>query len=453
MRQQKKRRRASRRRSHPLITPLSVLFVMLAICAGAYWNGNTDTPTASSSTAAMEHLATADTTGKDAVYTQVSADVQGAVEAWLQTQHAEVSTIKTEERQEYRRATGGSIRWTTKSLLVVPKKAFSKQELEKQLRTSNGNIVLYRTEETTLDGKAVTEYDIAYFEMLDTEQLYLVMDKLYVAAPKASSSLLEDVKNFILGSSSGSLRDSAANNTAVKETKSASSQPLTNQKHPAQVKGRLAIVIDDCGSDMTTLNKLNNLPIPLTYAVMPNKPHTTESAQSGYQAGRKIFVHLPMQPLHVASSESVYISSDMSDSKVKSTANELLDQVPHAIGMNNHQGSMATADSRIMKEVMAVMKKRKMVYLDSRTNSTSVGEQTAAAMGVATSRNNLFIDNDADVAAIKKRIRQGGDIAKNNGSAIIIGHCRPKTAQALSEMIDELVQEGIDIVFVTELMQ
>ena len=186
---------------------------------------------------------------------------------------------------------------------------------------------------------------------------------------------------------------------------------------------------------------------------MPNKPHTTESAQSGYQAGRKIFVHLPMQPLHVASSESVYISSDMSDSKVKSTANELLDQVPHAIGMNNHQGSMATADSRIMKEVMAVMKKRKMVYLDSRTNSTSVGEQTAAAMGVATSRNNLFIDNDADVAAIKKRIRQGGDIAKNNGSAIIIGHCRPKTAQALSEMIDELVQEGIDIVFVTELMQ
>ncbi len=449
---QSKKRRSSRRHLHPLITPLSILFVMLAICVGAYWNANADTPATASPVAAMDHLTPTDTTGKDAVYTQVSADVQGAVESWLQMQQADVSTIKTEDRQEYRRATGGSIRWTTRSLLVVPKKSFSKQNLEKQLRTSNGNVVLYRTEETTLDGKAVTEYDIAYFEMLDTEQLYLVMDKLYVTAPKMNSSILDDVKKLVLGSSSGFLKDSTTTAT-VEDTKSSNSQTVGKQKHPTQVKGRLAIVIDDCGSDMTTLNKLNSLPIPLTYAVMPNKPHTTESAQSGYQAGRKIFVHLPMQPLHVASSESTYISSDMSDSKVKSTTNELLDQVPHAIGMNNHQGSMATADSRIMKDVMSVMKKRKMVYLDSRTNSTSVGEQTAASMGIATSRNNLFIDNDADVAAIKKRIRQGGDIAKSNGSAIIIGHCRPKTAQALSEMIDELVQEGIEIVFVTDLMQ
>ena len=114
---------------------------------------------------------------------------------------------------------------------------------------------------------------------------------------------------------------------------------------------------------------------------------------------------------------------------------------------------MATADTRLMKDVMSVMKKRKLVYLDSRTNSTSVGEQTAASMGIATSRNNLFIDNDADVSAIKQRLRQGGEIAKSNGSAIIIGHCRPKTAQALSEMLDELHKEGIEIVFVTELMQ
>ncbi len=312
---------------------------------------------------------------------------------------------------------------------------------------------MYRAEKTTLDGKNVTEYDIAYFEMLDKEQLYLVMDKLYVTAPKSKPSLLENIKEFILGSTSGSLKDVPAKAVSEKPETASKQAADSKQNHPAQVKGRLAIVIDDCGSDMTTLEKLNKLPIPLTYSVMPNKPHTTESAQSGYQAGRKIFVHLPMQPLNVSSSESVFIGPDMSDNNVKSTTNELLDQVPHAIGMNNHQGSMATADTRLMKDVMSVMKKRKLVYLDSRTNSTSVGEQTAASMGIATSRNNLFIDNDADVSAIKQRLRQGGEIAKSNGSAIVIGHCRPKTAQALSEMVDELHKEGIDIVFVTELMQ
>ena len=455
MRPRKKQRSRSRRRSRSFVTPLSVLFVMLAVCAGAYWNVNTDTLPDVPQTAAvsMAQLPSGRTEGQDAEYTQVSSELQEAVENWLQAQHADVSTIKTEERQEHRRATGGTIRWTTKSLLVVPSKTFSRQKLEKQLSSSNGKAVVYRTEKTKLDGKDVTEYDIAYFEMLDTEQLYLVMDKLYVTAPKAKTNLLENIKEFILGSASGSLKDVPAKAVSEKPETASKQDAVLKQQHPAQVKGRLAIVIDDCGSDMATLEKLNALPIPLTYSVMPNKAHTTESAQSGYQAGRKIFVHLPMQPLHVSSSESVFIGEDMNDNKVKSTTNELLDQVPHAIGMNNHQGSMATADARIMKDVMSVMKKRRLVYLDSRTNSASVGEQTAASMGIATSRNNLFIDNDADVNAIKQRLRQGGEIAKSNGSAIIIGHCRPKTAQALSEMIDELHKEGIDMVFVTELMQ
>ena len=78
---------------------------------------------------------------------------------------------------------------------------------------------------------------------------------------------------------------------------------------------------------------------------------------------------------------------------------------------------MATADERIMKSVMSVMRAARAGFLDSHTNSASVGEQTASAMGVMTGRNNLFIDNDSDVASIKERLRQGGDMAIRNGSA------------------------------------
>ena len=73
-------------------------------------------------------------------------------------------------------------------------------------------------------------------------------------------------------------------------------------------------------------------------------------------------------------------------------------------------------------------------------------------MGVPETRNNLFIDNDADVGAVKERLRQAGRIAKANGSAVVIGHCRAKTIAAIREMIDELHHEGIDFVFVTDLM-
>lgn len=440
-------RNSRKKKGNPLIRKLSVLFVLAAIGAGAYWNGDTNTQQVADSK--MSQIEEGSVEDKDAVYTETSQDVSDALDTWLKSQDADVTTVESKDRTEERYATGGTISWTTKSKEVVPTKAFTREDLEKQLAKSNGKAILYRVEKTQHNGQDVTEYDIAHFDMLDKEQLYLVTDRLYVTEPKEKTGVVASIKKLIQETTSGSLKD------VPQETATITTKPVTvtdRQKHPAEIKGRLAIVIDDCGSDMKTLEGLNKLPIPLTYAVMPNKPHTSESAESGYDAGRKIFVHLPMEAMHIGSSEKTYIAKDMSDKEVKETANDLLDQVPHAVGMNNHQGSLATADPRLMKDVMAVLKQRHLAYLDSRTNKDSVGEQTASAAGISTTRNNLFIDNDKDVELIKNRLRQGGQIAKSNGSAVVIGHCRPYTLQAIKESIDELHKEGIDIVFVTDLM-
>lgn len=440
-------RNSRKKKGNPLIRKLSVLFVLAAIGAGAYWNGDMNTQQVADSK--MSQIEEGSVEDKDAVYTETSQDVSDALDTWLKSQDADVTTVESKDRTEERYATGGTISWTTKSKEVVPTKAFTREDLEKQLAKSNGKAILYRVEKTQHNGQDVTEYDIAHFDMLDKEQLYLVTDRLYVTEPKEKTGVVASIKKLIQETTSGSLKD------VPQETATITTKPVTvtdRQKHPAEIKGRLAIVIDDCGSDMKTLEGLNKLPIPLTYAVMPNKPHTSESAESGYDAGRKIFVHLPMEAMHIGSSEKTYIAKDMSDKEVKETANDLLDQVPHAVGMNNHQGSLATADPRLMKDVMAVLKQRHLAYLDSRTNKDSVGEQTASAAGISTTRNNLFIDNDKDVELIKNRLRQGGQIAKSNGSAVVIGHCRPYTLQAIKESIDELHKEGIDIVFVTDLM-
>ncbi len=450
MRQRKTRRTAaSRRQSRSIVKPLSILFLLLVLCASAYWQQRGEESGGDAGTK-MEQIEDRRDDGRDADYTEASQEIHDAVAAWLKAQGADCSDIKTEDRTEPRRATGGTIRWTTKSTAVIPQKPFSRDALETVLQKSGGKAVLYRTEQTTRNGKAVTEYDIAYFDMLDTEQVYLVTDRLYVMAPQEKKTVADEVKSLILNSPSGSLKDAES---AAQFPSGDTAKEAEKQVRPAQVKGRLAIVIDDCGSSLDILREFNAIPVPLTYAVMPDKPYTAASARSGYQAGRKIFVHMPMQPLNTSSSEAIFIGEDMSDSKVKATAAAILDQVPHAVGMNNHQGSLATADARLMKDVMAVLKQRGLVYLDSRTNSASVGDQTAASMGVATSRNNLFIDNDADVASVKARLRQGGQIALSNGSAVVIGHCRHNTAQAVRDMVQELAQEGVEIVFVTDLMQ
>lgn len=413
--------------------------LLLCIAAGAWWYFQGRQSTAPDDTK-LQHIDTVREKGNDADYTDAATEIQDAVTAWLKAQDADVKEIDTQKREEPRRSTGGKILWTTKQLEVTPKEAFSRESMEKELAKSQGKAVLYQVTGKTLDGQAVTEYDIALFDMLDKEQVYLVTVRLYVTAPGAAPSLAQKIKKAV-GKVSGQ-------SPPAEEKKEGNASTA-----PAEVKGRLAIVIDDCGSNMSVLQDLNNIPVPLTYAVMPYKSHTADSANSGYGAGRQIFVHMPMQPQGTASSEAVYIGTDMSDSKIKATANEILDQVPHAIGMNNHQGSLATSDQRVMSDIMQVMRSRGLAYLDSRTISSSVGEQTARSNGVETSRNNLFIDNDASVEAVKSRLRQAAHIAQSNGSAIVIGHCRANTAQAISEMVDELHNEGIDLVFATSLME
>ena len=73
-------------------------------------------------------------------------------------------------------------------------------------------------------------------------------------------------------------------------------------------------------------------------------------------------------------------------------------------------------------------------------------------MGVPTTRNNLFLDNDPSVPAVKERLRQAARIAKKNGSAVAIGHCKAGTMRALRDMAAEMIDDGIDFVFVTDLM-
>jgi len=449
--EQKSRRQPQKRtsstsvcRKETLIKPLSILFLMIALCVGAYWNINDTSSSKHVADEKMTQIEGGRASGKNMDYTEASKELQDAVDTWMKSQGAAITVIDTAKREENRRATHGKIFWTTNRMQVIPKETFSRSSLEKELAISGDKAVLYNVGKTNFNGTEVTEYDIALFDMLDKEQLYLVVEKLYVTAPGTSVGIIEKIKTVIAGSKSGIVKKSSEDKTDN------SSSPQT---HPNTIKGRLAIVIDDCGSRTDVIYTLNTLSIPLTYAVMPYKPYTTLSANLGYAAGRQIFVHMPMQPLNVPSSETVYIGTHMSDSKIKTTVNELLDQVPHAIGMNNHQGSGATADSRVMKAVMEVMKQRGLIYLDSRTNSASIGAQTAASMGIATGRNSLFLDNDADVESVKKRIRQAGHIAVNNGSCIVIGHCRPNTAEAIAEMIDELHDEGVDIVFASELMQ
>ncbi len=235
---------------------------------------------------------------------------------------------------------------------------------------------------------------------------------------------------------------------------------------PGSLRGRLAVCIDDGGGgvgakvgagiddggrDLDSQRVYEQMGIPLTLAVMPNQPYTQEAAARWAAAGLPVIIHQPMESVSGAAAEKVLLLTTMDSAAQRQILADSFRQIPQAVGLNNHQGSKATTDRRTMDTVMAALAARGMFFFDSATNTTTAADAAAAAAGVPYVRNQLFVDNSADVEEIKAMIRKGARMAAANGSAVIIGHCRPHTAEAFRQAVPELRRAGIEFEYLSSL--
>ncbi|HEY0381351.1 MAG TPA: divergent polysaccharide deacetylase family protein [Candidatus Elarobacter sp.] len=216
---------------------------------------------------------------------------------------------------------------------------------------------------------------------------------------------------------------------------------------------RLAIIIDDCGQWPDTEHGFIALPAALTMSVLPHVRYGTQIAHDADAAGKGVMLHLPMEPLSGADPGPGRITVAMTDDAIAAQVRDDLASVPLAAGVNNHEGSRATADDRVMRAVAAVLAERHLFFIDSRTGSASVAERDASAAGIPTAGRDVFLDNVADVAATRAQIRRAAQLAKANGSAIAIGHPRPTTLVAVRALIPELERDGIQLVLARDLVR
>lgn len=214
----------------------------------------------------------------------------------------------------------------------------------------------------------------------------------------------------------------------------------------------VAIIIDDAGQWPTTERGYLALPIPLTLSVLPHVRYTSQIAKEAADAGKGVMLHLPMEPLGRDTAGPGEITTAMSDAQIAAQAEDDIAQVPLAKGLNNHEGSKASADPRVMRDVMAVVKTHDLFFIDSRTNMQSVGERVAQDAGVPAAARSVFLDNKADVAYTEKMLEETVAVAKRNGSAIAIGHPRPTTLAALQAMYPKMQAEGVQFVLASELV-
>ena len=226
---------------------------------------------------------------------------------------------------------------------------------------------------------------------------------------------------------------------------SAKSRPSARKDAAAPI---LAIIVDDLGYDRAAADSVLALPFPLTVSVLPDLPLSTEVAEEAYRRGDEVLLHLPMESESAdVEQEESELRVGMSTEQVESMVAAMLETVPHATGVNNHQGSRATADATLMQALMPALRARGLFFIDSRTSAATIAYDTAERFGVRAASRKIFLDDTPTKEAVLEQLKLAERNAVQNGSAIAIGHPHPATIEALTDEVPRLEARGIRLVF------
>jgi polysaccharide deacetylase 2 family uncharacterized protein YibQ len=216
---------------------------------------------------------------------------------------------------------------------------------------------------------------------------------------------------------------------------------------------RLAIIIDDLGYDRSAADAVLALDFPLTVSVLPHLPLSSELAEETQRRGDQVMLHLPMESeADGAKPEDIELRVGMSGAQVNAALAGMLETVPYAAGVNNHQGSRATADPALMRALMPALRQRGLFFVDSRTDAKTVAYDMAERAGVPAASRKVFLDDVASRGAILKQLDLAARDAQRDGFSIAIGHPHPATIAALAEGVPPLEARGIHLVFASELV-
>jgi len=219
--------------------------------------------------------------------------------------------------------------------------------------------------------------------------------------------------------------------------------------------GVIVLVIDDFGYRNDNISDgFLNLKIPITCAIIPGHTASKKFAEKAVSYGKEVIIHMPMESENYSPGEDEYkLLTSMTSELLENKLIQAFESLPEAIGMNNHQGSKATSDSKTMTVLATVLKDRGKYFIDSRTSSLTIGEKTMTSFGVPTARRNIFLDNNNDLDKIEEQINKLANSAKKNGVAVGLGHARKNTLSVLEKVVPRLLDKGFVFQFASQVVK
>jgi hypothetical protein len=220
---------------------------------------------------------------------------------------------------------------------------------------------------------------------------------------------------------------------------------IKRTRKAGRADSRIAIVVDDFGYSYNGVaREFIELDAGITISVIPGLKHSRRICAEASRAGRAFICHMPMESEEGECQGENCLEVSMSDLQIEDAVTAALEQVPGADGMNNHMGSKATADPRVMAAVLKACRERDIFFLDSLTSPNSVVAEIAEEMGLPVLANDIFLDNRGD--DIRGNMLKLMRRSERRGWAIGIMHVRSESFRELKWMVNEAKKRGIEFI-------
>jgi len=199
---------------------------------------------------------------------------------------------------------------------------------------------------------------------------------------------------------------------------------------------------------------LLSFPHPLTIAIVPLDDRASWTAQMVDDHNKEIVIQLPLEPTtHIpAKYRGATIMVHHSESSITGACTEGARRIPNFAGYCSLMGSRALADTRVVRLILSVVKKRKGYFIETETFRKSTVQAQAEALGVPYLRVRRTIDHGQTVEEITADIRHCIVVARKRGTLLATTRLSPALIQALSSALPLFKDNGVTLVHVSEIV-
>jgi len=214
----------------------------------------------------------------------------------------------------------------------------------------------------------------------------------------------------------------------------------------ADKRPRIAVIVSGLGpSGAATETAINDLPGAVTLAFDPYARRLPEWIDLARAAGHEVLLALPMEPTEYPRQDPgpYTLLTSLAPKDNLERLDWVLSRVTGYIGVTNMMGSRFTASQSNLAPIFEELKKRGLMFVDSRASEQSVAGAVAQAMGLPRASNDETLDQEATRDAIDRHLAMLEQRARQRGTALGFGFAYPVTIERVALWAKALDEKGL----------